>query len=68
MPLSKEAIESFRVAYKQDHEEEIGFEEAAIMARELVWFIRKLCTEPEQELSPSCALDERSEIRKTINS
>lgn len=63
MPLAKEAIESFQAAYKQDHGEEIGFEEAAIMARELVWFVRELCTvpiphgnAPDHDLSPSCDL------------
>lgn len=63
MPLSKEAIESFRVAYQQDHNEEITLDEAAIMARELVWFVRELCTEPKprgkeagRDLSTSCDL------------
>ena len=66
MPLSKEAIESFRVAYRKSFNEDIPFNDAAIMARELLWFIRELCAVPAKErdknLSPSCGLDDFPKI------
>lgn len=42
MPLSKEAIESFREIYKREQGENLSFEEARFMAGELLEFMREL--------------------------
>lgn len=46
MPLSREAVIEFQQAYKDSFGEDIAFDEANLMARELLYFINSLRKAP----------------------
>ena len=51
MPLSNEAVESFREAYRKDFHEELSFEEARVTFTELALVFNKLRRNHQRRLS-----------------
>ena len=68
MSLSPQDIEEFQAAYRQSFHEEISFNEAKMMANELVLFLHDLLVEPVsahppfQDLSTGKAFDFMSPV------